>query len=381
MVKSLARTGEGVDSPDRDKQEMSASDAPQQPPDPIDLQAITGRIANITVTFERILAMERELLAELEPAGVPPSTRESQGFQPSPALFPDPAIYHSPWSGPLLLESPALRKALRIQLVRVIGSQGIWRDLGDIPDAGGFVPGLMLLMRHRFDPLNLGIAAAGIDSFLGSSRSRPETAADAILLAARFPPEDLKWAFNQLTVLEANGIKDLVHWLTAGMAGPRGPNEVSPGCPASNLAADFFKRKAFRGLRRNWARARGRAAGRDGHPSADSGAIEPWAFPTPMPGLTGPLEGQASLLAEWYIGVLRGWREKPGFRWNSSTQARAKKLHLLTIGILERAEKRENFMEWVTSSFNEFRGGFSIGEREFVGPMPSLAGNHPRGGE
>lgn len=212
------------------------------------------------------------------------------------------------WAGLLLFESRALRGQFRIFLLDRIAECGVYRDVSDLPPTSGNTTALVLaaaleLFKQHSSPV-LSLLQAGLQEGTVTS----PTPADATVLAYAIPSQTLS---RLQQVPEAAGLNDMLA-LAAWISGLRQTNSLMQ-FPSSDLANRWLGVRAFRGLRRHWARARGAHAGRASVSELDLGLLA-----------TAPntAEGLGVMIVEWALSTINAWPDRVGMVADDIPEAR-----------------------------------------------------------
>jgi len=262
------------------------------------------------------------------------------------------------WATLLLLESPAVRRSLKVFLIEKISERGVYREVSDLQDVGAPAVGCLLvaeMLQARHDVTRM---VEFVDECLERKIIHVLAPADASLLGLMLTCEELEALSRSVCHDElAEGLV-LARWISAMDAGSA--KRVEADLPSGLLSQAWFENRAFRGMRRHWARKYGLAAGTEGI--------------TTLPGCLLPREdvdllseGYGAMVVEWTIAAVRRWPDRDQLLYNDSAelQNRAKALGSLAETILQRCEGGPELTEWLRTSLRDLVSTSVIERRLF----------------
>lgn len=250
------------------------------------------------------------------------------------------------WATLLLLESPAIRRAAKVVLIEKISERGVYRDVSDVQDVGASAVGCLLaaaMLQARHD-------VTRIVGFVGARLEQQTVhvlaSADATLLGLMLTCDELDALNRSVRHDELTDVLALARWISALEAGNAERAEVE--LPSGLLSRAWFENRAYRGMRRHWARKFGLAAGTAGHTS-----LPKWLLPCDQSELLA--EGYGAMVVEWTIAAVRDWPDLSQMLQDDPTElrVRAKALGSEAASILQQCEAAEELREWLRTSLRD----------------------------
>ena len=258
------------------------------------------------------------------------------------------------WATLLLLESPAVRHAAKVVLIEKISERGVYRDVSDVQDVGNSAVGCLLaatMLQDRHDVTRM-VETVGecleqqVGECLEQQSVRVLASADACLLGLMLTCDELEALNRSVRHDELADVLALARWISVLDAGNAERVEIE--LPSGLLSQAWFKSRAYRGMRRHWARKFGLAAGATGMTS-----LPKWLLPCSQPDLLP--EGYGAMIVEWTIAAVRRWPDRDQMLHDDPAELRnrAKALGTQAATILRRCEESGELTEWLRASLRD----------------------------
>ncbi|WP_373649443.1 hypothetical protein [Schlesneria sp. DSM 10557] len=250
------------------------------------------------------------------------------------------------WATLLLLESPVVRRAAKVVLIEKISERGVYRDVSDVQDVGALAVGCLLaaaMLQARHDVTRI---VEFIGEYIEQQTVHVIASADASLLGLMLTCNELDALNRSVRHHELADVLALARWISALDSG--NAERVAADLPSGFLSQAWFERRAYRGMRRHWARKDGLAAGAAGETS-----LPGWLLPRSQSDLLS--EGYGAMVVEWTIAAVRRWPD--GDRMSHDDVAehrnRAKALGTQAATILQRCEEAGELTKWLRASLRD----------------------------
>ena len=213
----------------------------------------------------------------------------------------------------LVLESPRIRKSVRIKLLSELTNYGVPRDFSNIEDVS-YVFSVIIILSALGRIRNLSNKKAYYSLLENCNKynlKRNINIFDSFALTllsegAFFKSLDLSLKaieeyFDSQNYRNINDIIDLSNWIIAVNEKELSDKNKSfiKQVPKNFLSKDFFQNRVFRGFRRNLARKYGFERG-----IKANFEIDDWIKP-----FNQPLDGQIILLIEWFLAMARAYNK------------------------------------------------------------------------
>lgn len=250
------------------------------------------------------------------------------------------------WATLLLLESPVVRRAAKVVLIEKISERGVYRDVSDVQDVGASAVGCLLaaaMLRARHD-------VTRIVEFVGECLEQQTVhvlaSADASLLGLMLTCDELEALNRSVCHDELADVLALARWISVLDAG--NAERVKAELPSGLLSQAWFERRAYRGMRRHWARKDGLAAGAVGATS-----LPGWLRPRSQSDLLS--EGYGAMVVEWTIAAVRRWPDRDQMLHDDLAELRnrAKALGTQAATILQQCEGSGELTDWLRASLRD----------------------------
>ena len=313
--------------------------------------AISGPVAAQiaeTATWTNRLGEMAESLAESVTEWTATSRKrivETVG-QPFEQLLTSGSTGSRRWATLLLLESPVVRRAAKVVLIEKISERGVYRDVSDVQDVGASAVGCLLaatMLQSRHD-------VTRIVDFVGECLEQQTVhvlaSADASLLGLMLTPDELE-ALNQgVRHDELAEVLALARWISALDAG--NAERVEAELPLGLLSQAWFEGRAYRGMRRHWARKDGLTAG-----AAGATSLPGWLRPRSQSDLLS--EGYGAMVVEWTIAAVRRWPDRDQMLHDdlAELRSRAKAIGTQAATILQQCEGSGELTDWLRASLRD----------------------------
>ncbi len=250
------------------------------------------------------------------------------------------------WARLLLLESPEVRRALKVVLIEKISEHGVFRDVSDLQDVGASAVGCLV----SATVLRSGRDGAKIMEFVGECLEQQTAhvlaSADATLLGMMLGGDEFEALNRGVQHEELAEVLELARWISILKAG--NSERMKLGLPSSWLSRAWFETHAYRGLRRHWARKYGLADGMAGVAS-----LPKWLLSSdqsdPMP------EGYGAMVVEWTIAAVRRWPDREQLLHDDlkELKGRVRALGSQAATILQHCEGGGELTEWLRTSLRD----------------------------
>lgn len=250
------------------------------------------------------------------------------------------------WAKLLLLESRPVQRAATVVLIKKISERGIFRDLSGLREIGVAAVGLFIVAVVQQANRDVTRIVRFVEECLESQKLQEQAAADATLLGLLLTGRELEAIQQHVRNEELSEILIMAHWISSVDAGTGEGLEVS--LPTGLLSQAWFENRAYRGMRRHWARKYGRSAGSEG-----STSLPPWLQATNNTALCA--EGYGATIVEWVLAAVRAWpnREEMIQTHPLEIRDRALALGVKTANILKNCEECDALREWLRTSLRD----------------------------
>jgi len=250
------------------------------------------------------------------------------------------------WATLLLLDSPAVRHAAKVVLIEKISERGVYREVRDVQDVGNSAVGCLLAATMLQDRHDVTRMVETVGECLEQQSVRVLASADACLLGLMLTCDELEALNRSVRHDELADVLALARWISVLDAGNAERVEIE--LPSGLLSQAWFKSRAYRGMRRHWARKFGLAAGATGMTS-----LPKWLLPCSQPDLLS--EGYGAMVVEWTIAAVRRWPDRDQMLHDDPAELRnrAKALGTQAATILRRCEESGELTEWLRASLRD----------------------------
>lgn len=250
------------------------------------------------------------------------------------------------WAALLLLESPVVRRAAKVVLIEKISERGVYRDVSDVQDVGASAVGCLLaatMLQARHDVTRL---VKFVCECLEQQTVHVLASADASLLGLMLTSDELETLNRCVRHDELAEVLTLARWISVLDAG--NAERVEAELPSGLLSQAWFERRAYRGMRRHWAREYGLAAGTEGATSPPK-----WLLPRSQSDLLS--EGYGAMVVEWTIAAVRRWPDRDQMLHDDLAELRnrAKALGTQAATILQQCEGSGELTDWLRASLRD----------------------------
>jgi hypothetical protein len=246
------------------------------------------------------------------------------------------------WFCFLLLNSPAVRHLLRVQLLERLTATGVYHDLADLPEVTGSSVAALLAESVSWSGPEAECLFALVERAISAEQLSPPNSADAIFLAVSLPgpPAD-----SPRPSAGSHGADLLA---TAAWIRQFPDKNGTGSLHSSALFREWLKTAAFRGLRRSWSRSSGHRAGLQ-HCQEIPFPLQPTQGHPLLP------EGFGVMLVEWALACLRTWpdRERLVEENHAEIQERAHALLTSVRRCLARVEHADRLNAWLETGAAE----------------------------
>lgn len=250
------------------------------------------------------------------------------------------------WARLLLLESPEVRRALKVVLIEKISEHGVFRDVSDLQEIGVSAVGCFVATTLLQSQRDVSRIMEFVGECLEQQTAHVLASSDATLLGMMLQPDELEGLNRDVRHEELAEVLELARWISVLNAD--NSERMKLGFPSSWLSRAWFETHAYRGLRRHWARKYGLADGMAGVTS-----LPEWLLSNEQSDLMP--EGYGAMVVEWTIAAVRRWPDREQLLHEDlrELKGRARALGSQAATILQHCEGGGELTEWLRTSLRD----------------------------